>query len=178
MKNWSLGVENMICHVECSYSTKISSSSFFPIQGVIAQQIISHHLTISKLRTSSIRFELDVSRRLHSMQGFCHHHVSTWKSSQPKMSLPRILGINQLKSVDIMLGLLGKSMFILVLLRGFSISWCKLQQLACSSARISSLTKKVARMKFVQISMKNPWLEFAPPKILGSCDFLKVSIIF
>ena len=29
MKNWSLGVENMICHVECSYSTKISSSSFF-----------------------------------------------------------------------------------------------------------------------------------------------------
>ena len=31
MKNWSLGVENMICHVECSYSTKISSSSFFLI---------------------------------------------------------------------------------------------------------------------------------------------------
>ena len=122
---------------------------FSLIVSVIAQQIISHHLTISKLRTSSTRFELDVSRRLNSMQGFCHHHVSTWKSSQPKMSLPRILGINQLKSIGILLGLLGKSMFILVLLRGFSISWCKLQQFACSSARISSLMKKVDWMKFV-----------------------------
>ena len=79
MKNWSLGVENIICHVECSYSTKIFSSSFFLIYSVIAQQINSHHSTNTKLRTSSIRFELDVSRRLHSTQGFCHHHVSTWK---------------------------------------------------------------------------------------------------
>ena len=52
-------------------------------------------------------------------------HVSTWKSSKPKIPVPKISGVHQLKSFDTILGLLGKSVFILVLPRGCSISWMK-----------------------------------------------------
>ena len=68
MKNWCLGVQNLIFHVDCSYLRKMYSSSLFLIYSAIAQQINSHHFRISTLGTSSIRFELEFPRRLHSTE--------------------------------------------------------------------------------------------------------------
>ena len=44
-----------------------------------------------------------------------------WNGSQPKIYLPRISRVHQMMSLETILGLLGKSMCILVLLSGFSI---------------------------------------------------------
>ena len=54
-----------ICQLECTYSIKICSFSFFRIRSAIAQQITSHVCQYCKLFGVFIRLELDVQLYLH-----------------------------------------------------------------------------------------------------------------